>query len=176
MVLGDTTYAGLGLDGVAQGLFVMRSGAGRHTMYAESYYFGNPGNYQCWVVASNPVGKGGTGNVDPVLSALNATGGVATHGAFQEGAPLVGEMPSCWYTRPSVKGFRESTPINTLSVSGAHGAPDAEPGPWIDEVRVFAPHYATGDKRRKVVWGFVGGALVVALVAASFWIGWPTEL
>jgi hypothetical protein len=56
-----------------------------------------------------------------------------------------------------------------------HGAPDSEPGPWIDEVRVFAPHYATVDKNRRIVWGFGGAALVIAVVAASLWIGWPIE-
>ena len=60
----------------------MRSGAGRHTMYAESYYFGNPGNFQCWVVASSPASELTRGNLDAVLSALDAPTGVREqHGA-----------------------------------------------------------------------------------------------
>lgn len=174
VVLGESTYAALGLDGVAQGLYVMRSGAGRHTMYAESYYFGNPGNYQCWVVASNPASELAAGNLDGVLSAL---GGGAAHGAFQAGAAAFGgEMPKCWYTRPPIRAFRERTPINTLSVSGAYGVPDAEPGPRIDEVRVFAPHRVMDEKRPELIRGFIGTALVVAIVATLFWIGWPVEL
>ena len=146
-------------------------------MYAESYYFGNPGNYQSWVVASNPASELTAGNLDPLLSALDATGGVANHGAFQEGAPVVGgDMPNCWYTRPPIRAFRGRTPINTLSVSGAYEAPDAEPGPWIDEVRVFAPDHVAVEEHRKLIRVFIGTALVVAIGAASFWIGWPVEL
>jgi hypothetical protein len=173
VVLGETTYADLGLDGVAQGLMVMQSPAGRHTMYAESYYFGNPGNYQCWVVASNPASELGAGDLRPILNELGAMD-VAQFGAFEVEAPFGGEMPNCWYTRPPIKYFRQSMPINTFSESGPHGTPDPEPGPFLDEVRVFMRPPAQ-KRPPRVVWGLIVAAAVLAIVAISLWIGWPVE-
>lgn len=175
VVLGETTYSDLGLDGWAKGLAVMQSPAGRHTSYAESYYFGNPGNYQTWVVASNAAGAFGGGDFQPVLAALGATD-VATFGALEVDAPFGGEMPDCWYTTPPIQEFRESTPINTFSESGPHGAPDSQPGPWIAEVRVFMwRSQATGGRRRLVsVLGL--SAVLLAILAVSLWVGWPASL
>jgi hypothetical protein len=163
------------LDGWAKGLAVMQSPAGRHTSYAESYYFGNPGNYQTWVLASNAAGAFGGGDFRPLLAAVGATD-VATFGAFEVDAPFGGEMPDCWYTRPPIKEFRESTPINTFSESAPHGSPDAQPGPWIDEVRVFMWRPQATGGRRRLAWVLGLSAVLLAIVAVSLWMGWPASL
>lgn len=174
IVLGETTYENLELDGVANGLAVTQSGAGRHSSYAESYYFGNPGNYQCWVVATNAAGAVGTGDLRPLLDALDATD-VALFGAFEVSAPFGGEMPDYWYTRPAIEKFRKSTPINTFGESGPHGAPDPEPGPFIDEVRVFATAPAGRKRRRWGVWAAATAAAVAALAIGVIWIAATTS-
>ncbi|HEY7118038.1 MAG TPA: ETEC_3214 domain-containing protein [Tepidisphaeraceae bacterium] len=168
VILGRTTYGELP-EGLANG--VLAWVGARRWSYAEAYYFGNPGYYQTWVVASNDAGvPGASPQLPQVIEALNAPGElVATFGSFrprEERVPPPDDMPHCWYTRPPIAAFRAETAFNTLSVSGRHLPPDPNPGPDHDHVRVFErPFVARSRPTDRVVYLAVFAALLVALVA-----------
>jgi hypothetical protein len=136
VILGRTTYAELP-DAMVTGIEAWY-GARKH-FYAEAYYFGNPGYYQHWVVASNPAGPPGIGPIGDLIEALGGKAGAFIVGSLSDGGHwLPDELPDDWKCRPGVARFRESTRINTLSVSGPHRAPGSTPGPDVDHVRILA--------------------------------------
>lgn len=141
----------------------MQSPAGRHTAYSESYWFGNPGGYQTWVVGSNASGSSAAGELQPILDELGGTA-VANYGAFEVEGPCGGQMPERWYTRAPIQAFRASMPINTLSISGEGMPPDPEPGPWIDQARNLTGRSSTPLEREALVRGWLIVALAVLLV------------
>jgi hypothetical protein len=133
IALGRTTFAevpGELCAGVSSWL-----GARRYT-YAEAYYFGNPGFYQTWVLASNQAGPTAPGErLGEVLKELG-DGHLVSFGPFpSQNERTEDDVPHCWHTRPVVARFRATTPINTLGVSGPHQQPDPNPGPDQDRIR-----------------------------------------
>lgn len=120
---------------------------GAHTHeYAESYWFGNPGCYQRFVLSHNDAGTGSFG-VPKIIW-------------FAEGVLKFGDQTPPEF--PERQQFRAQTVVNTLTVLGAGatarladpGGVTADPaqegralsallgqprGPWIDSVRVLIP-------------------------------------
>jgi hypothetical protein len=118
----------------------LRIGAHNHE-YAEAYYFGNPGQYQHFVLSSNELGTGDFGY------SIGREGGPA----FIRSGVLAADYqlpagqsqdfdPESEYARK----FRAATTINSLTVLGPAGNPElgrlAEPrGPDSLHVRVLVP-------------------------------------
>ena len=122
---------------------------GAHTHeYSESYWFGNPGCYQHFVLSHNDAGTGSFG--------------VAKILWFADGVLESGDQPPPEF--PEQQWFRAQTVVNTLTVLGAGAMAQlagsgetvgrADPaqwrrgltallgqprGPWMDSVRVLAP-------------------------------------
>jgi hypothetical protein len=151
--LGHTRFADAGTELEPQGRS-LRIGAHNHE-YAEAYWFGNPGNYQWYVLSHNDaVGVG------------NFTWSVNGHGlsSFQ-----IGELEFRDGTRQhpaptpeDLAAFRASTTINTFTVLGPRRAPTdgsplgksslAEPrGPDSNVVRVMVPTERERRLRRRKV-------------------------
>lgn len=113
----------------------LRIGAHNHE-YAESYWFGNPGNYQHYVISSNDIGTGEFG-----YSILRE--GLSQHrsGTLASDNSLPAQSafdPDASYAQR----FRAETTINTLTVLGPLRNPAylAEPrGPDSNHVRVLVP-------------------------------------
>lgn len=85
----------------------------RRFSYAESFYFGNPGNYQHYVLAYNDAGSDG----DADFGSLSASGITSS----AEGALLrPSESPagSSLWDNPAVQSFRRNSRPNTLIWSG----------------------------------------------------------
>jgi hypothetical protein len=122
----------------------LRIGAHNHE-YAEAYYFGNPGNYQHYVVSNN----------DATLSEfgypIQSRGGPGWH---QDGILQFDDLPPIGNQEfdpeaPYATSFRADTVINSLTVLGPLGPPEllAEPrGPDSNQVRVLMP--TPGERRR----------------------------
>jgi hypothetical protein len=114
----------------------LRIGAHNHE-YAEAYWFGNPGNYQHYVISANEIGTGEFG-----YSILHE--GLSQHlsGTLAPDPPLpVSQLPFD-PDAPYASRFRSQTTINTLTVLGPLRQPAelAEPrGPDSNHVRVLVP-------------------------------------
>jgi hypothetical protein len=134
--LGHTRFSSIQRDPDGRSLWI---GARRYG-YSESFYFGNPGNYQHFVLSKNDAGVGSFG----FLALPADIGGFYQDGFLQlgdvGGAPPPG-IPVFDPAAPYAKGFRSETTIDTLTVLGAdYGtATLAEPrGPDADYVRVLS--------------------------------------
>ena len=134
--LGHTRFSGVQPNPDGRSLWV---GARRHG-YSESFYFGNPGNYQRFVLGKNDAGVGGFG-----YSALPDDISHSHQDGFLKiaddgyGPPSPG-MPRYDPATPYARAFRSETTINTLTVLGADYGPMtlANPrGPDADHVRVL---------------------------------------
>ena len=170
VVLGRTTYSEMP-EGLANGVAAWLGA--RRWCYAEAYYFGNPGYYQSWVIASNDTGVPAAGRqLREVIEALNEpVEQVAAFGAFlsreeRRRRPPPDDMPQCWYTRPPIAAFRAETAFNTLSVSGPHQPPEANPGPDHDHVRLFARPFVPDRPANRWVYPVSFTAVLAVLVAA----------
>lgn len=138
--LGRTTFSGARSQVEPQG-YSLRIGA-HNFEYAEAYWFGNPGNYQWYVVSHNDAG---TGNFDFTVSSRVPPG-------FQDGvfnSENLGYSEFDFYKEEAAQ-FRAKTTINTLTVLGpwrtdaqadeAVRMSLAEPrGPDSNQVRVLVP-------------------------------------
>jgi hypothetical protein len=106
--------------------------------YAEVFDPGNPGYYQTWVLALNSAAPGADAPVEAVLEGL---GGGSFEGVrlgdFRGGDDDTPALPGDWASRPTVAQFRASAVVNTLAVAGPHRAPDPNPGPARDRVRLL---------------------------------------
>jgi hypothetical protein len=111
--LGHTRFAQLGHtpDGVHGWLGARRFG------YVESYYFGNPGNYQHYVFALNDAGQdeSATGHI---AGLFQSPGGNEIWLGLLGGSSDVG----VWLDQQSVRSFRLATAINTYAVVSAETA------------------------------------------------------
>jgi hypothetical protein len=133
--LGHSRFAdvqrGPSLDGRS-----LRIGAHNHE-YAEAYWFGNPGNYQYYVISSNEIGTGEFGfSIERQGLSWHRAGTLAFDYSLPVGQPEFD--PDASYARR----FRAETTINTLTVLGPHQQPAnlAEPrGPDSNYVRVLVP-------------------------------------
>jgi hypothetical protein len=114
----------------------LRIGAHNHE-YAEAYWFGNPGNYQHYVISSNEIGAGEFGYSILQEGPSRHHSGTLAH----DNPPSASQRPfdsSATYA----SRFRSRTTINTLTVlgPGRHPAELAEPrGPDSNHVRVLVP-------------------------------------
>jgi hypothetical protein len=111
--LGRTCFVQLGHtpDGVHAWLGARRFG------YAESYYFGNPGNYQHYVFALNDAGEDESAT-EHVAELFPSPGGNEVWLGLFGGSSDVGE----WLDQQGVRSFRGATAINTYSVMCAEAA------------------------------------------------------
>ena len=125
---------------VREGLSVsgrsLRIGAHNHE-YAEAYWFGNPGNYQYYVISSNEIGTG-----EFWFSILGE--GLPGHrsGTLAIDDPRPDGQSPLGPDEPNWSRFRAGTTINTLTVLGPGRQPAdlAEPrGPDSTHVRVLVP-------------------------------------
>lgn len=106
----------------------------RRFEYAEAYYFGNPGNYQHFVVSYNDAGVG-TFHTPPLDVART----------FQEGALAPGNeqasgMSDTLGDAPFILDLRARTTINTLTILGPHSDLEdlaAPRGADYDQVRLL---------------------------------------
>jgi hypothetical protein len=123
--------AGIAPDGRS-----LRIGAHNHE-YAEAYWFGNPGNYQRYVISSNEIGTGEFGfSILRQGPSWHRAGTLAFDNPLPPGQPAFD--PQASYTAR----FRAETTINTLTVlgPGRQAADLAEPrGPDSTHVRVLVP-------------------------------------
>jgi hypothetical protein len=133
--LGHSRFAdvlpGLPLDGRS-----LRIGAHNHE-YAEAYWFGNPGNYQHYVISSNEIGTGDFG-----FSILRQGPSWHRAGTLALDNPLPADQPEFDPDASYAGRFRAETTINTLTVLGPGRQPAdlAEPrGPDSNHVRVLVP-------------------------------------
>jgi hypothetical protein len=134
--LGRSRFSEVQVQGFALDGRSLRIGAHNHE-YAEAYWFGNPGQYQHYVLSSNEIGTGGFG-----YSILSHGLSFCREGTLAIGPELpVGQQgfdPDAEYARR----FRAETTINTLTILGPSGptADLAEPrGPESNQVRVLVP-------------------------------------
>jgi hypothetical protein len=114
----------------------LRIGAHNHE-YAEAYWFGNPGNYQHYVISSNEIGTGQFG-----FSILREGPSWHRSGTLALEDPMPGDQPTLDPEAPYWSRFRAETAINTLTVlgPGRQAADLAEPrGPHSNHVRVLVP-------------------------------------
>ncbi len=113
----------------------LRIGAHNHE-YAEAYWFGNPGNYQYYVISSNEIGTGEFGySISREGPSGHCSGTLARDNALQAQSAF---DPDAYYAQR----FRAETTINTLTVLGPLRNPAelAEPrGPDSNHVRVLVP-------------------------------------
>ena len=112
----------------------LRIGAHNHE-YAEAYWFGNPGNYQHYVISSNEIS---TGEFDFSIQLQGPSRHCA--GTLAVDNPLLGGRPEFDPDAPYERRFRAETTINTLTVLGPHRlrVDLAEPrGPDSNHVRVL---------------------------------------
>jgi len=121
----------LGPDGRSLWIGARRRG------YSESYWFGNPGNYQRFVLSHNDAGTGGFG------FAIEQQGvGWHQDGFLKFAAPPREGLPEFDPAAPYAREFRETTTVNTLTVLGPHWDPtglDEPHGLDGDYVRVLVP-------------------------------------
>jgi hypothetical protein len=137
--LGRTPFSDVPEEGFTLRGQSLRIGAHNHE-YAEAYYFGNPGQYQHFVLSSNEMGTGDFGY------AIQGNGPSFTRsGLLAEDSPLPEARRQEFDPRAEyAQIFRRTTTINTLTVLGPTGnqAPGmlAEPrGPDSLHVRVLVP-------------------------------------
>jgi hypothetical protein len=117
----------------------LRIGAHNHE-YAESYWFGNPGQYQRFVLSANELG---TGDFGYSIEREGGPGYFRTGMLAHEYQPLAGQQPEFDAAAPYALHFRAATTINTLTVLGPAGRPEdlMEPrGPNSNHVRVLVPN------------------------------------
>jgi hypothetical protein len=150
--LGRTTFSGIRSQLEQQGQS-LRMGA-HNFEYAEAYWFGNPGNYQWYVLSHNDAG---TGNFDFTVSER-------VRPMFQDGV-LKSEdtdYPKYDFHSEEAAQFRAKTTVNTLTVLGpwrtdAQAGESvrmslAEPrGPDSNQVRVLVPDSRERRQRRRQI-------------------------
>ena len=126
----------------------LRIGAHNHE-YAETYWFGNPGNYQHYVISSNEIGTGEFWF--PVLGE-GPSGRRSGILAFDD--PQPGGQSALGTDEPDWSRFRAGTTVNTLTILGPARQPAdlAEPrGPDSTHVRVLVPaHRERRQIRRRL--------------------------
>jgi hypothetical protein len=139
--LGRSHFSEVQLHGFSLDGRSLRIGAHNHE-YAEAYWFGNPGQYQRYVLSSNEIGTGDFGY------SIQSDG----PSFCREGTLAVDfELPALQPFDPDTdyaRRFRAETTINTLTILGpsGHEADLAEPrGPESNQVRVLVP----GRKERR---------------------------
>lgn len=122
---------GLPLDGRS-----LRIGTHNHE-YAEAYWFGNPGNYQHYVISSNEIGTGEFG-----YSIQQDGPSWHRSGLLAHDNPSSADQSTFDSNAPYASRFRSQTTINTLTILGPNRQPAelAEPrGPASNHVRVLVP-------------------------------------
>jgi hypothetical protein len=112
--------------------------AARRREYCESYWFGNPGNYQRYVLSYNDAGTG------KFFFYLLTLGGPSwcQDGFFMSSDPPAGPSPPFDPQSNYGRQFRAGTAVNTLTVLSARMPPTgmaAPRGPDADYVRVLVP-------------------------------------
>ena len=123
-----------------------------HFEYAEAYYFGNPGNYQHFVLSYNDMGTG--------IFDVSVAGGAqwCQIGVLQFSDPPRPDHPVFDPQASYAPKFRASTTINTLTILGPWRklADLAEPrGPESNQVRVLLADARERRRRRRLIrrWG-----------------------
>jgi hypothetical protein len=116
--------------------------------YSEAYYFGNPGNYQHYVLSNNDIGAG--------IFDASAGGGPqwCQEGVLRFKDPTRPELPVFDPKAAYAAKFRANTTINTLTVLGPWRklADLAEPrGPDSNHVRVLLADSRERRRRRRLV-------------------------
>lgn len=114
----------------------LRIGAHNHE-YAESYWFGNPGNYQRYVISANEIGSGGFG-----FSIERHGPSFVRSGVLEIGDPHPRDGRDFDPDAAYALQFRAETTINTLTILGPLRQPAdlVEPrGPASNHVRVLLP-------------------------------------
>ncbi|HEX9358254.1 MAG TPA: ETEC_3214 domain-containing protein [Streptosporangiaceae bacterium] len=150
--LGRTTFSGLQAQLDPQG-HSFRSGA-HNFEYAEAYWFGNPGNYQWYVLSYNDAG---TGRFD--VADYRHLPWRFQNGILRSGSATTPEFDP--HSNDATR-FRAKTTINTLTILGPTGyLPEeeslggtslAEPrGPDSSHVRVLVPDARERRQRRRRV-------------------------
>jgi hypothetical protein len=132
--LGHSSFADIRAVAEPQGRN-LRIGA-HNREYAEAYWFGNPGNYQWFVLSHNDAG---TGAFDFSIERMRR--GQVREGVLRFSDPPV-ELPPFEADAPYAQHFRSHTTINTLTVLGPLRRPGGlvEPrGPGSNQVRVLTP-------------------------------------
>jgi hypothetical protein len=123
-----------------------------HFEYAEAYYFGNPGNYQHFVLSYNNIGTG--------IFDVSVGGGAnwCQVGVLKFSDPPRPDHPVFDPQANYAAKFRASTTINTLTILGPWRKLSdlAEPrGPESNHVRVLLADARERRQRRRLVrrWG-----------------------
>jgi hypothetical protein len=88
--------------------------AARRREYSESYWFGNPGNYQRYVLSHN---EAGTGKFDFSIQMADGPGWCQDGFLRFDGSPPV-SPPAFDPEAPYARQFRAGTTVNTLTVLG----------------------------------------------------------
>jgi hypothetical protein len=124
--------------------------AARRREYAESYWFGNPGNYQRYVLSHNDAG---TGKFYFNIQMLSGPGW-CQEGFLEFDNPPPVTPPPFDPDAPYARQFRAGTIINTLTVLGPlmpASALAAPRGPDADHVRVLVPDVQERRRLRRRV-------------------------
>lgn len=143
--LGRSRFSEIQAQGVALDGRSLRIGAHNHE-YAEAYWFGNPGQYQRYVLSSNEVGAGDFG-----YSILSHGPSFCREGTLALDDELPAGQSEYDPGAHYAIRFRAETTINTLTIlgPGRHEADLGEPrGPASNHVRVLVPY---GRERRQTL-------------------------
>jgi hypothetical protein len=144
--LGKNTFADVDAGGFNPEGRSMRVGAHNYE-YAESYWFGNPGQYQRYVISHNEIGAG---KFRHRMDSDDGPGFFRTGTLACEYQPEPGNEPEFDPEAPYARRFRAGTTINTLTVLRPWGnlVDLAESrGPDSNHVRVLLPQ---GGERRQL--------------------------
>jgi len=126
----------------------LRIGAHNHE-YAECYYFGNPGNYQHYVLSKNDAAAGEFG-----YAIERDCPGWTQEGVLQFDDPPAAGNREFDPDAPYAQRFRAETTINTLTVLGPAAPVDllAEPrGPDANQTRVRMPTRRERRRTQKLI-------------------------
>jgi hypothetical protein len=123
--------------------------AARRYEYSESYWFGNPGNFQRYVLSHNDAGSGHFG-----FSILQHGPGWCQEGSLRFDEPPAVIPPAFDSDADYARQFRGETTVNTLTILGPARplAELAQPrGPDADYVRVLVPGARERRKMRRLI-------------------------
>jgi hypothetical protein len=136
VTLGRTRFSSVRHDPDGRSLWI---GARRYH-YSESFYFGNPGDYQRFVLSKSDAGVGSFGHSALPDDIAGSYRDGFLQDADREHVPPPPGIPPFNPAAPYAKEFRSLTIINTLTILGAGYEPRtlASPlGPDLDYVRVL---------------------------------------
>jgi hypothetical protein len=133
--LGKSAFGEIGMIGLVNGVNVSRGA--RRFWYAESYWFGNPGNYQDYILAYNDAGFTPKDSLHEIegLFPGSPVGGLSYGQAF--GGTATDDEFNAYMQSEGVRTFRRTAKPNTYGVTAPFGGVPTPMGPDKDTVRVI---------------------------------------